>query len=404
MNASSPAKATDSQTLSGLFSLVTGFVVVGVVIWWMQRPPAPPPEPPPHPPFVVPVTTVAVQSGDVAESVELVGDVAAPERAGLAFERPGRLRELSVRLGDEVKAGSVLARLDDAVIEEEVRAAEAALAQARVMADLATRDATRAKELGEEVSKAGLDRAESEAKNAAARVAQMEADLALRRALLAQGTLLAPFDAQVTARPLTVGDYVAAGDLCCELLSLERREVLLEVPASIAGSVAVGARVTLTSDELPGFALDAPLVAILPSAQARARTFLGVVRVAAADDPGHRLQPGLFVRARLVLREAKGARVVPVDALLEGPEGTRLALAVPTGAQSPPQAALIAVEVVARDATSAAVVPVGDAKLEVGELVILTGKENVYPGATVLPAAPQSTTAPAPASPASASE
>lgn len=390
MNASQTPTDSAGQKLSSLFSLLTGFVVVGVVIWWMQRPPAPPPAPPPHPPFVVPVTTVAVQGGDVAESVVLVGDVAAPERAGLAFERPGRLRELSVRLGDEVKAGSVLARLDDTVIEEEVRAAEATLAQARVMAELAARDATRAEELGEEVSKAALDRAESEAKNAAARVAQMEADLALKRALLAQGTLVAPFDAQVTARPLTVGDYVAAGDLCCELLSLERREVLLEVPASIAGAVAVGARVVLTSDELIGFALDVPLVAILPSARARARTFQGVVRVAAADDPDHRLQPGLFVRARLVLREAKGARVVPVDALLEGPEGTRLALAVPTGAQSPPQAVLIAVEVVARDADRAAVVPLGDAKLAVGDLVILTGKENVFPGATVLPAAPQS--------------
>ncbi len=216
----------------------------------------------------------------------------------------------------------------------------------------------------------------------------MEADLALQVARLAQGQLLAPFDAVVTARPLTVGDYVAAGDLCCELLSIERREVLLEIPASIAGVVSVGARATLTSDELPGFALDAPLFAILPSAQARARTFQGVVRVAAADDPQHRLLPGLFVRARLTLRATQAALVVPVDTLIEGPEGTRLALAIPTGDSSPPTAALIAVTVLARDDRRAAVAPLGDAKLNEGDLVILTGKENVFPGVSVLLAAP----------------
>ncbi len=132
MNA--PSNETRGQRVSGLFSLFTGFVVVGVVIWWMQRPRELPPEPPARPPFKVPVTTVAVTRGDVAETIELVGDVAAPERAGLAFERAGRVRELNVRLGDEVKAGSVLARLDDNVIEEEVRSSEAAVAQARTMA------------------------------------------------------------------------------------------------------------------------------------------------------------------------------------------------------------------------------------------------------------------------------
>ena len=132
----------------------------------------------------------------------------------------------------------------------------------------------------------------------------MEAALALQRARLAQGELLAPFAAIVTARAVALGDYVAAGDVCCELLSLELREIVLEIPSTIVGSLRASASVTLSSDALPGFKLTAPLAAVLPSGDARARTFRGVVRVSAADDPERRLEPGLFVRAHVTLREA----------------------------------------------------------------------------------------------------
>lgn len=377
-----------SSPAGGIASLFAGIAVVLFVGWWMLREQETP-APPVHDfQFRVPVTTVPVAQGDVTEWIELVGDVAAPERAELAFERAGRLRELPIRLGDEVRAGDVLARLDDAVMEEEVRATVAALAQARTMAELAERDAVRARELGDDVSRAALDRAESVARNEAARVTQVEADLALKRAELAQGTLRAPFDAIVTSRPLAVGDYVAAGDVCCALLSLDRREVLLEIPASVIGTVAPGASVELTSDELPGLRIVAPLAAILPSPTPRARTFTGVVRVAADADPQRRLQPGLFVRGRLALREARAARVVPVDTLREGVAGNEVARVVEGADGKPATAALVPVEVLARDALRAAVVARAGATLEVGDPVVLIGKENVWPGGPVVPAPP----------------
>jgi len=375
---------------SGLLSVLVGLVAVVVVAWWMTRPPPPPPLEQAKPPFIVPVTLVALERGDVAEEVELVGDVAAPERARLAFERAGRLKELPIRLGDVVKRGDPLAWLDDTVMEQEVRSAEASLAQARTMADLAQRDAKRLHELeGVDVSKAALDRADSQAANERAKVAQMEADLALRRAQLAQGRLAAPFDAVVTARPVALGDYMDAGDVCCELLSLEEREAWLEIPSTLVGLLAPGAPVTLTSDALPGFSLAATLAAVLPGGNERARTFRGVVRVAAAADPQRRLQPGLFVRARATVREAKQALVAPADAVIESPEGARVAIAVaPAQEGKPPTAAFVPVAVLARTERKVAIAPTGDATLAADASVILTGKENVYPGALILPAAP----------------
>src|SRR5262249_10919549 len=162
------------------------------------------------------------------------------------------------------------------------------------------------------------------------------------KARLAQGVLHAPFDALIAERPVSVGTYVASGDLCFELLALEHREVLLDVPPQVAAAARPGASVALRSDALPGFELESTRLSMLPSPQARARTFTGVVRLEPRDDPERRLQPGMFVRAILELRAARGALVVPIDAVLEGAEGTRLALC---SGDKEPKASFLAVRV-----------------------------------------------------------
>jgi RND family efflux transporter MFP subunit len=378
------AQVSESRTTSGLLSLLVGVAAVVTVGGWMLRPRTPEKAEKPNPAYVVPVTTVPVEVGDVAEEIELVGDVLAPERAKLAFERDGRIRDLPIRLGDAVKAGSVLARLDDSVMEEEVRASEATLAQAREMAALAVRDADRLRRIQDVgATEAEIDRAEARARNEAAKVSQMEADLALVRARLRQGVLVAPFDAIVTARPVALGSYVAAGDPCCELLALERREVVLELPPHAAASARPGAAIKLKSDALPGFEVAATLHSVLPSEEIRARSFAGVVRLESRDDPQFLLRPGMFVRARLELRAARGALTVPVDCVLEDDQGARLAVVVPGES---PTAGFVPVDVLARDAARAAVQPANGAVLAAGDAVIFAGREAVFPGVAIRPA------------------
>ncbi len=377
---------SSSRSDSGYLSLLFGIAAIGGVVWWLKRPKVVEAPPAMQWSMVFAVTTAPVETGDVAETIELVGDVQAPERSRLAFERAGRIRELPIRVGDVVRAGAVLARLDDTVMEEQVKASAASLAQAKEMADLAARDAERIRRMKDvDVSEAALDRVDAVARNEAAKVAQMEADLALQRARLAQGTLLAPYDAVVTERPVALGSYVAAGDACCELLSLERRDVLLELPSGVAGSVRVGASVTLRSDALSGFELVKPLVTVLPPEDVRSRSFAGVVRLDGADDPERRLRPGMFVRAKIELRAARGALVVPIDALRLDDGHT---LVVTASAGEKPTAAFVPVTVLARDDRRAAVAPIGGASLVAGDRIVVAGKENVFPGAALNPVAP----------------
>jgi multidrug efflux pump subunit AcrA (membrane-fusion protein) len=216
----------------------------------------------------------------------------------------------------------------------------------------------------------------------------MEADLALQRARLDQGVLHAPFRSEVMNRPVSLGSYVDPGDPVCELLTLELREIVLELPPSVGASVRAGSEVRLRSDALPGFDLTAPLHSVLPSSDPRARRFTGLVRLGPADDPELTLQPGMFVRATVELRAAREALTVPVDCLLETEAGFEVVKVAP-GARTdqPPTAAHVPVEVLARDARSAAIRPL-ESTLAAGDRVVLVGKENAPHGKAIAPSAP----------------
>jgi len=342
------------------------------------------------PAFHVPVTFAEVRRGDVEETVELVGDVASNRRAVLAFERAGRVEKVLADLGDRVEEGQVLAQLDDGVLRQDLAVARAQAAGARTQADYAAREATRAADVGADaVSESERDQKTTEAGVQRRRFEQMEASVRRLEELLKRGELRAPFPAVVTARGITDGSYTAAGNEAFVLLDLDRREVHLEIPAPIAAGLAAGAPVALTVDSLPGFRLETALDLLVPAADPQTRTFRGIVRLFDRD-PERKLLPGMFVRARIVRRRVSGERVVPADALVENARGISVVRAVeeasPEGGKAvrkepESKARFVPVRVLARNDREAAVGPLEDGALSVGDRVVVTGVDNVFPGA-----------------------
>lgn len=330
--------------------------------------------------FRFPVTFIEAAAGEVEESIAVVGDAETRQRARLAFERSGRLTEVLAEAGDVVAAGAVLARMDDSVLRAERLAAAAAQEAAQADATYAQNELKRAQELGTALADSERDRWVTEAAVRATRVAERAAEVARLDLLLAQSELRAPFAGVLTARSVSLGSYALVGITAFELVDLEHLELRLEIPASFSMQVQEQSIVTLEGLGPEG-ELQLPLHAILPAADASTRTFRGIVRVDAAAAPG--LRPGMFVRARLPLRKGAGIKL-PVDALLEGPQGTVVVVADPGADGAPPLARFVPVRVLARSAGEAAVESLEPGALSAGAQVVVTGSDNVFPGAPLL--------------------
>lgn len=146
-------------------------------------------------PTVAPIsgTPVKVARGDIAARVAAIGQVVATRQSRLTAQIAGRLKELPVKLGDEVKAGTALARLETAPLElrlaqaksalkkdqiklEQIKAGprseEVAQAEAAVLSAQGKLSDLRAGSLPQEIAQA-----QAQAENAAAQIRQARARL-----------------------------------------------------------------------------------------------------------------------------------------------------------------------------------------------------------------------------------
>jgi RND family efflux transporter MFP subunit len=243
------------------------------------------------------VQTVESKSQPITE--EIVGTVRAKLHATLEAKLSGRVVALPVVLGQRVKAGELVARLDAAEINARLEQAEAALEQA-------DRDWKRVATLFEEQA---VTRAEYDAAQSRDRVAKGAA--AEAKAMMSYVEILAPFDGVVAGKWADVGDFAAPGK---PLIALEDPSVLqleADVPQALAARVQPGAHLTARVDDVSG-ELTGTVTEIGPVADSLSRT----VRVK-VDLPGQLgLSSGQFARLLVPVGEGNSLRV-PVAAVAQ---------------------------------------------------------------------------------------
>ncbi|MGC9369564.1 MAG: HlyD family secretion protein [Paracoccaceae bacterium] len=219
------------------------------------------------------------------------------ERIDIATKFGGRLREILVKEGDMVEAGQVLARLDTAQIEAQlreaeagVRAAEQGLAEARaVLAErkssltFAEQELFRAETLGERgyapgetidlrrtqkaAAEAAVKSARAAIASAQARIEAAQATVDRLRADLDDYALTTPRAGRVQYRLAEPGEVLAAGARVVTLLDLTDVSMTIYLPTAQAGRLAYGAEARLVFDAAPQFVVPASVSFVASEAQ-----------------------------------------------------------------------------------------------------------------------------------------
>lgn len=264
---------------------------------------------------ILTVTTVAAQPSDIPRQLLVTGSLAAWDELPIGTQTSGlAITQVLAEEGDQVKAGQLLARFDDAVLRADLMSREASLREAQALATEADANIRRAEELARTgaISTRDLDARRSAALTTKARVGVAEAARAQAAARLAQTEVRSPADGTVSRRNARLGAVMSAGGTeLFRIIRDDRVELLAEVPEIDLRQLAVGQTVELSALDGNGKPFTGRVRIISPVVDVKTR--IGTVKIEVPHDPG--LRPGMFLTAR-VRTGMQNAPVVPEEAIV----------------------------------------------------------------------------------------
>ena len=287
--------------------------------------------PPPAEPVVRPVRTVAVEATADRRTQTFAGVAQARAESSLSFRVAGTIAHLGVVIGDQVRAGAPIARLDPEDYELRVKEAEAALRQANALAHNAAANLRRARALYENGNASATDMG---AAVAAADSTAAQVDAAGQRLELAQlqarrTQLVAPIDGAIADVLVATNEHVTAGQPVVVLTSEGRPEVEFTVPEGLIRQIARARPVSVLFGALPGARFTGTVTEVGVAALDTGTMF----PVVASVDAGAGVRPGMAAEVALQLEsgDAAGRLVVPPQAVGEDRAGRFVFVAEPAG-------------------------------------------------------------------------
>lgn len=299
------------------------------------------------------VQTGKVEKKDLVQVVTASGEVRPKRYVNVGANVSGRLIEITVKEGDRVKAGQILARVESERYQAGLRQSEAGVAAAkadlqRAEADLAASKLAfdRNKRMRDDrlVSESVFDQAEADYKmktanveSARRRIAQLQAALDSTRDDLIKTTVTSPMDGQVTNLPKEAGEMVIGAmsfnpTVIMTVADLSIMECEVMVDETDFRNLKLGQEAKIKVDALEGLEMKGEVTEIGASAlvrgsgsQSAAQTTLGAntgnqpkdfkVTITIKDPPAN-LRPGLNATAEITTATRKAVVAVPVQAVV----------------------------------------------------------------------------------------
>jgi len=276
------------------------------------------------------VMYVTAKRGNAKADIVLPASLYAMQEATIYARTNGYLKRWLVDIGDQVKAGQLLAEIEAPEVDRELDQAHAARAQAKAHLDLARITADRYNSLlkDEAVSPQEVDEKYGIHQARKADYAAAEANIRRLEQMKSFQRVTAPFAGTIVARNIDVGSLIQAGSSSSSgwLFKISETETIrahAAVPQSSMGMVKTGMTVDLVVPELGERVFPAKVVRSAGAFDAATRTMVVEMHV---PNKGGPLLPGMYAQARINLVNAEPNLQVPINALMIGGEGSRVAV------------------------------------------------------------------------------
>jgi RND family efflux transporter MFP subunit len=240
----------------------------------------------------------------------------------LSFKVQGTIQKLSVKVGDRVSLGQLIAQLDPVDYELQVEEARAALGQAVAQARNAAADLERVRALFENnnASRDDLDAARAAADSARAQVRATEKRLELSQRQVSYTSLAASMAGAIAEVNVEVNENVRAGQSIVRLTSGLEPEVEVAIPEVLITQIEEGDSVRVNFDAIADAAFPAVVTEVGVASTEFATTFPVLVRLRQANPD---VRPGMVAEVEFVFETTRSGPLflVPPSAVGEDEEG-----------------------------------------------------------------------------------
>lgn len=334
----------------------------------------------PPPPRPVVSMTVHPDGGGVGPTYP--GEIEARNATPLSFRVNGKIIERSVRLGDSVKPGQTLARLDPADFEKNAASAQAQFdaAQHRLVFAKQQLDRDTAQSAASLIARAQLEQTQDAYASAAAQRDQAQQQLALAKNQLRYTQIVADHAGVITAENADTGQNVQAGQAVYQLAWTGDIDVVCDLPERAVAALHTGDIAQVTLGALPGRHYTARLRELAAAADPQSRTWRAKLTLEHADAD---VRLGMTANVAFAApSEASASAVFTVPATALFHDGEAPAIWVVHAPDNVLQ--LRRVRIARYDARTITVA----GGLQDGERIVLQGVHTVHAGEQVRPVAP----------------
>jgi RND family efflux transporter MFP subunit len=303
------------------------------------------------------VDVVQVKRSARKSQLELPGSIQPIMEAPILARADGYLERRTADIGDRVRAGQEVARIDTPELEQQVEQAKATIQQAQAALELAQANVQQGKadtelarvtaqRTGNLLTKGAVSRQEDDTNQAQyqSKLANLQA---LEKAIMVQRSNLAaaqanesrlekmlsyrivraPFDGVITLRNVDVGALVNNGStLLYRIAQTATLRTYVNVPQSYSDAVRPGQTAMLTVANLPGRQFTGKVARTANSLDPGSRTLLVEIQVPNADNA---LLPGMYARVDLSSARVDPPLLVPSEALMVRADGAQVAIVRP---------------------------------------------------------------------------
>ncbi|MSQ69854.1 MAG: efflux RND transporter periplasmic adaptor subunit [Betaproteobacteria bacterium] len=255
-----------------------------------------------------------VRLSEMRRSIALTGTLQPRNWTTVKAKASGELREISVREGEPVKAGQIVARIDAIEAQAKLQEKLADLEGARAQLVLAEKNRENQHALLKQkfISQNAFDVTESNYLVAEARLKAVDAQAAIARKSLEDTTVRAPIAGIVSQRLAQPGEKVAIDARILALVDLSELEVESAIPASDISSVRPGQEIQFRVEGYGDRIFAGRIERINPSTQSGTRSIIVYALLPNRDGA---LRGGLFAKGNLTIEKREKAMVLPSSAV-----------------------------------------------------------------------------------------